>query len=143
MEWSNGKITIKGDASEMLDLFKGTNADTETLLPMKDSRIKMKWFVFWSIFFLVLSCITWSIYDSSNLISGIMSIILLAMIAVTAISCHLSLKNKVATLITGFACLVIFMVAIHVFTPEDAGRELKGKMDKVISSELDKNNSEK
>ena len=104
MEWSNGKITIKGDASEMLYLFKGTNADTETLLPIKDSRIKMKWFVIWSIFFLVLSCITWSIYDSSNLISGIMSIILLAMIAVTAISCHLSLKNKVVTLITGFAC---------------------------------------
>ena len=143
MEWSNGKITIKGDASEMLYLFKGTNADTETLLPMKDSRIKMKWFVIWSIFFLVLSCITWSIYDSSNLISGIMSIILLAMIAVTAISCHLSLKNKVVTLITGFACSVIFMVSIHVFTPEDAGKEVKGKIDKVISSEIDKNHSEK
>ena len=103
----------------------------------------MKWFVIWSIFFLVLSCITWSIYDSSNLISGIMSIILLAMIAVTAISCHLSLKNKVATLITGFACSVIFMVSIHVFTPEDAGKEVKGKIDKVISSEIDKKNSEK
>ena len=72
-----------------------------------------------------------------------MSIILLAMIAVTAISCHLSLKNKVVTLITGFACSVIFMVSIHVFTPEDAGKEVKGKIDKVISSEIDKKNSEK
>ena len=63
MEWSNGKITIKGDASEMLYLFKGTNADTETLLPMKDSRIKMKWFVIWSIFFLVTEVSQVNIYQ--------------------------------------------------------------------------------
>lgn len=142
MEWTNGKITIKGDASEMLDLFKGTNADTEALFPTKDSRINMKWFLFLSVSFLILSCITWSIYDYSSLLCGIMSIILLAMIAVTSISCHLSLKNKVATVITGFVCLVIYMVAIHVFTPEDAGKELKGKIDKVISSEIDKKNSD-
>lgn len=138
MEWSNGNITIKGDASEMLDLFKGVNADAEALFPKQESRIKTKWFLCLSVFFLLLSCITWSFYDNGNILSGILSIVLIEMIAVTAISCHLALKNKVATFITGFVSIVIYLVAIHIFTPEDAGKELKDKVDNVINRELQK-----
>lgn len=138
MEWSNGNITIKGDTSEMLDLFKGANANAEALLPSQDSRIKMKWFLFLSFIFLVLACVTWCFYDDSTYLSGIMSIVLIAMIAAIAITCHLSLKNKVATIITGFVSIVIYMVAVHLFTPEEAGKELKGKVDNMINSELQK-----
>lgn len=136
MEWSDGKFSIKGDSSEMVNFFKETNADVDALLPKQELSIKKKWLIISSFLFIALACATWCLYDNNSVLSGILSIILFAMIAVTAIICHLSLKNKTATIIACFFALVIYMVAIHVFTPEEAGKELKGKVDNVINNDL-------
>lgn len=108
MEWSDGKITFKGESEELLGLLRESNVDAATLLPTKPFHVSQKAFAVSAIVFLLLACIGWCFNSSLINYRGVEFIILLASGGVVCACCHGCYRNTFVNIVCGVISLLVY-----------------------------------
>lgn len=135
MEWSDGKITFKGEAEELLGLLRDSSVDAANILPTKQFHVSQKTFILSSIVFLLLACIGWCLNSYLVNYRGIEFILLLSSGGVVCACCHGCYRNRFVDLLCGIVSVLVLCVSMHLNTPEEATAYLREKVDKTVERE--------
>lgn len=140
MEWSDGKITFKGESDELLGLIRESKVDAATLLPTKPFYVSNAVFAIAAVIFLLLACLCWC-FDSYLInYRGVEFIILLAVGGGVCACCHGCFRNTFVNIVCGVVSVLILCVSMHLNTPEEATEYIKGKVDNTVDKEIEKIN---
>lgn len=134
MEWSNGKFSIKGDAEELSKFFNDKQIEPHELLSQGITKYSMKSFVCAAILYIIVVSIV--LYLNLNGIwmncQEYKVIIMLVSFAVLLLACNGHYKEKVPLGIVTIIGLVIMLVSMLVYTPEEALKEVKDKAEIIL-----------
>lgn len=125
---------IEGEAEELTKFFADSNCSLEDYLnPNKSPKIKVSALIVTVVVYAILACLLFCLPKEHIIMTKILTIICFMLAGVSVIFTHLYWRNTTATIIAGAVFFLLYLVAIEVISPAEAGLNVKDKIENISS----------
>lgn len=125
---------IEGEAEELTKFFADSNCSLEDYLnPNKSPKIKVSALIVIVVVYAILACVLFCLPKEYIIVTKILTIICFMLAGVSVILTHLYWRNTTATIIAGAVFFLLYLVAIEVISPAEAGLNVKDKIENISS----------
>lgn len=125
---------IEGEAEELTKFFADSNCSLEDYLnPNKSPKIKISALIVTVVVYAILACVLFCLPKEYIIVTKILTIICFMLAGVSVIFTHLYWRNTTATIIAGAVFFLLYLVAIEVISPAEAGLNVKDKIENISS----------
>lgn len=125
---------IEGEAEELTKFFADSNCSLEDYLnPNKSPKIKVSVLIVTVVVYAILACVLFCLPKEHIIMTKILTIICFMLAGVSVIFTHLYWRNTTATIIAGAVFFLLYLVAIEVISPAEAGLNVKDKIENISS----------
>ncbi len=124
-----GQIKIKdieGDAQDVKNILQDLNCDLSTYLgaPAAPKMIPVFWvWIIIPVFFILASCLWIGLFNPAWSKISIMGVFTLC--GAILVIVHYNFKNSSVTAIIGFVGLILILLALHVYSPQELARKIE------------------
>ncbi len=130
-----GRIKVKdieGDAAELTKFFADANCSLDDYInPNKSPKINVVTLVVAVVVYVFLACVLFCLPKESVILIKILTVICFVLAGITVIFTHLYWRNTMATIIAGLVSIGLYLVAIEVISPAEAGLNVKDKIESI------------
>lgn len=125
---------IEGEAEELTKFFADSNCSLEDYLnPNKSPKIKVSVLIVIVVVYVIFACVLFCLPKEHIIMTKILTIICFMLAGVSVIFTHLYWRNTTATILAGAVSFLIYLVAIEVISPAEAGLNVKDKIENMSS----------
>ena len=125
---------IEGEAEELTKFFADSNCSLKDYLnPNKSPKIKVSALIVIVVVYAILACVLFCLPKEYIIVTKILTIICFMLAGVSVIFTHLYWRNTTATIIAGAVFFLLYLVAIEVISPAEAGLNVKDKIENISS----------
>lgn len=125
---------IEGEAEELTKFFADSNCSLEDYLnPNKSPKIKVSALIVIVVVYTIFACVLFCLPKEHIIMTKILTIICFMLAGVSVIFTHLYWRNTTTTIIAGAVFFLIYLVAIEVISPAEAGLNVKDKIENMSS----------
>lgn len=125
---------IEGEAEELTKFFADSNCSLEDYLnPNKSPKIKVSALIVIVVVYAIFACVLFCLPKEHIIMTKILTIICFMLAGVSLILTHLYWRNTTTTIIAGSVFFLIYLVAIEVISPAEAGLNVKDKIENMSS----------
>lgn len=125
---------IEGEAEELTKFFADSNCSLEDYLnPNKSPKIKVSALIVIVVVYTIFACVLFCLPKEHIIMTKILTIMCFMLAGVSVIFTHLYWRNTTTTIIAGAVFFLIYLVAIEVISPAEAGLNVKDKIENMSS----------
>lgn len=132
-----GRLKIKdieGETEELTKFFADSNCSLEEYLnPNKTPKINVAVLIVTVVVYAILACVLFCLPKEHVIMTKVLTIICFMLAGVSVIFTHLYWRNTTATIIAGAVFFGLYLVAIEVISPAEAGLNVKDKIENISS----------
>ena len=123
---------IEGEAEELTKFFADYNCSLEDYLnPNKSPKIKVAALIVTVSIYIIVACVLFCLPKEDMIVTKILTVICFVLAGISVIFSHLYWRNTIATIIAGAVSIGLYLVAIEVISPAEAGINVKDKIENI------------
>ncbi|MBR5327101.1 MAG: hypothetical protein IKV31_01030 [Paludibacteraceae bacterium] len=132
-----GRLKIKdieGETEELTKFFADSNCSLEEYLnPNKTPKINVAVLIVTMVVYVIFACVLFCLPKEHIIMTKVLTIICFMLAGLSVIFTHLYWRNTTATIIAGAVFFLLYLVAIEVISPAEAGLNVKDKIENISS----------